>query len=329
MPKIPYEPKNFPVEHLSLIAYVNTVLLDYARQGYNMTLRQIYYVLVARDKFPADRKFRRVGADKWVRDEANGTNNATPNYKWLGGIINDARLAGLIDWDHVKDRTREMKENNHWDSPSSIIDAVAQQYARDKWEGQDNYVEVWVEKNALIDVLEVACKPLDVPYFACIGYTSQSEMWTAAMRLLKKLKDGRHVHIIHLGDHDPSGVDMSRDIEDRIRMFAAYHSAKLANNFHFERIALNMDQIREFNPPPNPAKLTDSRANKYVEEYGDDSWELDALTPDVMNGLISEAVTALRDEDTWNEMVEQEEKEKAQLQDVSSRWEEVVEFINE
>lgn len=85
-------------------------------------------------------------------------------------------------------------------------------------------------------------------------------------------KDHRERRVIlHLGDHDPSGIDMTRDISDRLELFGA--------DVEVKRIALNWDQIDEFTPPPNPAKLSDSRAGAYIAEYGDESWELDALEP--------------------------------------------------
>lgn len=170
--------------------------------------------------------------------------------------------------------------------------------------------------------------------------------------------------IIHLGDHDPSGVDMSRDIENRIRMFIGYHlvrdfvkdypvkaptegyvddakwskwhknamdayecQSKTGSAFTLNRIALTMDQIREYDPPPNPAKLTDSRSNKYVNEYGDESWELDALEPTVLTRLIRDAVFELRNDNIWDSSVRVEDNAKKQLKGVAEKWEKVVKAI--
>lgn len=304
MPKICYVPKTFSPAHLTVIATANQILTDYAAQGYDLTLRQLYYQFVARTIIP----------------------NKDTEYKRLGSIINDARLAGLIDWGIITDRTRNLRSNSHWGSPQEIVESCGEQYRIDKWQNQDNYVEVWVEKDALVGVLEVACKPLDVAYFSCRGYTSQSEMWVAAMRLLKQVKAGKKVYIIHMGDHDPSGIDMSRDIEDRVQLFLGHHSSKVSW-FKLNRIALNMNQVEQYNPPPNPAKLTDARAQGYIANFGDESWELDALEPAVLNTLITETVTALRDEDAWKEMDTRESKEKEQLVSCAEKWEEVCEIL--
>ena len=333
MPLICYQPKKFDPSTVAVITQANEILDDYARQGYDLTLRQLYYQFVARGIIA----------------------NKDTEYKRLGSIINDARLAGLVDWSRITDRTRNMKENSHWTSPRSIVEACAKQYQINKWSDQPNYVEVWVEKDALVGVLEVACRPLDVAYFSCRGYTSQSEMWVASQRLLAKVREGKKVTIIHLGDHDPSGIDMTRDITDRLTNFLRYHRAEeiykanrrgkgedkdtwvarmveLADHdpvylepVTVNRIALTMTQVRSYDPPPNPAKITDSRAKGYIAEYGDESWELDALEPAVLTLLIEEAVAELRDDDLWEASQDREATQKQDLEMVSERWEFAVE----
>ena len=239
MPKIKYQDIKLSKNSLDLIAVCNRIIAEYTAAGYVLTLRQLYYQCVSRDIIP----------------------NKQSEYKRLGSIINDGRLAGLIDWSMLEDRTRNVKSISHWGSPEEIVEAVAEQYAIDKWETQDVRPEVWIEKDALVGVAERICNELDISYFSCRGYTSQSEMWGAAQRFIKNAKKGQATHIIHLGDHDPSGIDMSRDIEERIRLFMAHHLGygNSKNLFSFTRIALNRDQIDQYDPPPNPAKSTDSR----------------------------------------------------------------------
>lgn len=291
--------KDLGAPKLELIALCNTIIDDLSAQGYTLTLRQLYYQLVARDLIP----------------------NRLREYKRLGDVLNDARLVGLVDWDAIEDRTRNLRRLSHWDSPEEIVDTCAEQYRRDLWENQPNYVEVWVEKDALVGVLEKACDPLDVPYFSCRGYTSQSELYAAGKRLARKRRRGQEVHIIQLGDMDPSGWDMTRDIEDRLRMFAQ-------SRVKVHRIALNMHQVEEYSLPPNPAKSTDSRFGKFVEEFGDESWELDAMAPSAIDELITSTVRELIDEEEWRKTEQLQEKEKNCLQQVSSRWHEVAELVS-
>lgn len=274
-----------------LIDKINELIRNYMMQGYSLTLRQVYYQLVAKAIIE----------------------NNERSYKNIGNLISNARLAGLIDWNSIEDRTRNMRGNSHWSTPGSIIDSAAYSYHLNHWEGQDYYVEVWVEKDALIGIVGQICGQLDVNFFSCRGYVSQSEMWGAAQRLKRMQEQEQKVVLLHLGDHDPSGKDMSRDIQDRLRTFDAY-------DVEFRRLALNMNQIEKYNPPPNPAKLTDSRAEQYVNEFGYDSWELDALEPQVISELIERNVKSYRNEKLYNEVLKQEKREKNLLSDISTNW---------
>ena len=290
MPKIKYEDKKFRKQSLFLIQKINQVIKDYEEKGFSLTLRQVYYQMVARDIIP----------------------NNERSYKNLGALISDARLAGLVDWNAIEDRTRFLRKNSHWSSPSGIISSAAYSYHTDHWAGQENYMEVWIEKDALINIVEQICEPLDVSHFSCRGYVSQSEMWEAAQRLKQRARD-KHIVLIHLGDHDPSGIDMSRDIQARLEKFGV-------ESIEFHRIALNMDQIDEFNPPPNPAKLTDSRVKGYIERYGRESWELDALDPQDMSNLIKSYVVRYRDDEQYRKVKAREDEEKELLDEIANNW---------
>lgn len=296
--KIIYKKINFRKTSLFLIDVINQILDCYRKYGYQLTLRQVYYQLVVR----------------------NHIANTEKSYKNIGNLVNDARLAGLIDWDVIVDKTRRLSMNAHWDGPDEIINSAAYSFALDKWENQPEYVEVWVEKDALVDIVGHVCKPLDVPYFSCRGYTSQSEMQAAAQRILRQKDRGKNCHIIHLGDHDPSGIDMSRDIQERLNnLFGA--------EVELKRIALNMKQIEAYNPPPNPAKLTDTRCQKYISLYGRQSWELDALEPSVLNQLITYNVLQFRDESLFQKSCRLEAQYKSELKVINDNYNKVVEFL--
>jgi hypothetical protein len=317
MPCIAYVTKSFRPDSLTIINRANLIIRDYSRQGFKLTLRQLYYQFIARDLLP----------DSWIDEEYNrknglpaDTKNTIKNYKRLGDVISDGRLAGKIDWDAIEDRTRNLQSNLHWSSPRSIVRACADQYAVNLWENQDKYVEVWVEKEALIGVLEGICTELDVPYFACKGYTSQSEMWGAAQRLIQQEQEGKETIIVHLGDHDPSGIDMTRDVQARLNLFGS--------TAMIHRIALNFDQVETYNPPPNPAKTTDARYESYAALHGDESWELDALEPSVIVDLIRNEVEAHIDQDAWQDALDRQQEGRTQLGDVSHYWEIVIDHIS-
>jgi hypothetical protein len=197
-----------------------------------------------------------------------------------------------IDWEAIEDRTRELHQNSHWASPIDILKVCVHQYQEDKWREQPNKVEVWIEKDALLGVIEPTCRALDVPWFSCRGYVSQSEMYVASLRIRDRGTHNQRTVILHLGDHDPSGIDMTRDITDRLTLMT---QKDMDVDFAVRRIALTKEQIDKYDPPPNPAKTTDSRYASYIDNYGKDSWELDALDPKVIAALIKKETQRFED----------------------------------
>jgi hypothetical protein len=305
MPKIAYLNKVLGKASVAVVAQANTIITEYQGQGFNLTLRQLYYQFVARG-FIANRQ---------------------TEYKRLGSIINDARLAGMIDWNSIEDRTRWLRSTDadHGD-PDKWLSSIYTAFSKSRWDNQPYAVEVWIEKDALVGVVQAACDPLFAPYFACRGYASQSEVWAAAQRMIRYDREGKDTVILHLGDHDPSGIDMTRDIEDRLAMFCRRHGA---NPPEIRRLALNMDQVDEWQPPPNPAKTTDSRAADYIEKFGDESWELDALDPTTLRDLITDNIEPLIDRDAWDEQERVEEEGQERLKLVADNWGRVVTFLEE
>lgn len=297
MARIAYEDWNPNENSLSIVRIANQICADYAAQGYDLTLRQLYYQFVARDYLPNNQR----------------------SYSNLGATIDRARKAGYLDWKYITDRTRNLVQWTHYDDPADLIAQAEGDYRVDRWEGQEFHVEVWVEKEALAGVVARASLALDVAYFSCRGYVSQSELHSAAMRHRRAEAQGKEIRVIHLGDHDPSGIDMTRDMQDRLELFGA--------SSQVERIALNRDQIDTYNPPPNPAKLTDSRAAGYIAEHGSSSWELDALNPEILAGLITDKINEYRDADLYEERDAFQVRGRRQLAKVSDNWEQVAEYV--
>jgi hypothetical protein len=187
------------------------------------------------------------------------------------------------------------------------------------WEGQPFRPEVWIEKDALIGVIAGVCNELDVAYFSCRGYASQSELWRASRRISACAHDDQATVIIHLGDHDPSGLDMTRDISDRLGLFLGYES------YPVQRLALTMAQVDELKPPPNPAKITDSRAKGYIRQYGRSSWELDALDPRTMQKLVRKEILEYREEDIFQERQSKLAEDRAVLETFEAKALEMLE----
>jgi hypothetical protein len=299
VPKIQYSQIRLSQPSLSLISLCNGIIDEYTAQGFRLTLRQLYYQLVARDKLA----------------------NRQTEYKRLGSVVNDGRLAGLIDWLAIEDRTRNLRQLPHWEDPAKLIQICSEQFRTDVWADQKHRIEVWIEKDALLGVIEGVCEELDVPFFSCRGYTSQSEMWSAAMRLYRYVKAGQTPVILHFGDHDPSGKDMTRDIRERLELFMG--------GVEIKRLALNMDQVERYSPPPNPAKTTDSRYAGYIAEFGEDSWELDALEPAVIADLIRKAVESLTEGALMKRSKEADRQHRKNIGLVAERWYDVLDGLQE
>jgi hypothetical protein len=248
--------------------------------------------------------------------------------------LNDARLAGLVDWDALEDTTRDLTPTPMWGdpgdahSPAEFILDWGEHFKNNPWNNQPSYVEVWIEKSAGINIIAQPCRKWRTPYFACRGHVSASEMYDAAKRLHDIAEMGRSVIVLHIGDHDPSGWQMTEDIARRLDLLT-YGSVGALGPIQVRRIALTMEQIRRFNPPPQPGKVTDSRMGAYEREFGtSDSWELDALQPQFLRDLVDESISAEIDMELWDRDVEAEVEPRRLLLEAGHRWTDVVDFLN-
>lgn len=295
------------------IAQANAILEAYRRQGYTLTLRQLYYQFVSKGLLTVE--------DGWVMDEETGSTNNERNYKNLGSLITKGRNAGLVSWSAIEDRGRTCHQWSSQEDEDKVLDGIEYGFSIDRWARQDTYVEVWIEKDALSSVIERPCRRLEVPYMACKGYLSASEAWRAGRRFEEARANGKRCVMIHLGDHDPEGIDMTRDNGERLTLYSM-------DDVEVKRIALNMDQVEEYTPPPNYAKASSSRFRGYVDAFGEECWELDALEPSVIDTLIEETVRQYIDADAWNSCRDEEAEARANFIKLRENWDAVKEFLD-
>ena len=262
---------------------VNEIIEEYAGQGYRLNLRQLYYQLVSRDIIP----------------------NKPSEYAKLSTLLVKGRMGGAVDWDAIEDRVRRPRIPSSWDSPSSIIESAIHSYRRDRQEGQDNYIELWVEKDALSGVLSEITSKYHIRLMVNRGYSSCTAMYDAFTRIKYQEQKNKMAWLLYLGDHDPSGLDMVRDIGDRLNEFGTHPIVT--------HIGLTMEQIKKFNPPPNPAKISDPRAKWYIKKHGETSWEVDALNPKTLNELVETNIRRLIDIDVFEKSLRGERKDKTKL----------------
>lgn len=295
-----------------LLNEARTIAEEYRDAGYSLTLRQAYYQCVARGLIP----------------------NSQESYKRLGDVLGDARLKGDFEMDLIVDRGRSAGGSKHVECKLDVDEASSEagEYVRsiphwtimtDKWFGQSTYVSCWVEKEALAGVFETPCEDLGVGFFACKGYPSHSALWEWILKFqaayeasTKPITDElgnsyqpnrmQEAVILYSGDHDPDGWQIPRSALETLRTLIDVQGLTLPR-VRLERIALNMDQIRQYNPPPFPAKESSSRYASYCQEHGiTDAWELDALDPPVLEALIRQHVQRFwsdHDQQEWLDRV--------------------------
>lgn len=281
-----------------LLQEVLAIAEDYMGQGITLTNRQLYYQLVTKNIIP----------------------NADEIYKRICTFITDARYAGYMDWEAIEDRGRVPSKPSEWDNISDLIKSAVRAYRLPRWENQNYYIELYCEKQAMESVLKPVADKYHIYFGVNKGYSSASTMYDLAQRVKSQIQRGKRVILLYLGDHDPSGLDMVRDIQDRITEFLTRGNDPIDNEdddiqdiFRVEQLALNMEQIRRYAPPPNPAKITDPRAKWYIQKYGNKSWELDALEPKVLIRLATEGILCYLDEEKYEEYVDREKREKQAL----------------
>lgn len=292
----------------AVLENVIEVLTRLQAQGYTLTLRQLYYQLIAGDLLP----------DSW-KDKVTGSKNNTSSYKRLGNIVSQGRLSGILDWSTIEDRGRTVKTTIHWENPRNILNAAAKQFRKDKWINQDNFVFVMCEKDAVSNIIEPVCRRWDVGFMANKGYSSLSALYHLYWRMQDELVVDKKIKCIYVGDFDPSGIDMDRDIINRMGIFFQSFG-EIALDFPLQRVALTKKQIKKYNPPENPAKVTDTRFKKYKELHGTSSWELDALDPSVLSEIIETAIVKYVDKDKFDRIIEEEIRIQNEIAEFADKW---------
>jgi hypothetical protein len=285
-------PRRFQPKITAVIDRANTIIEEFIGQGYVLTVRQLYYQFVGRD---------------WIA-------NTKQEYKNLQAHLKNARNAGVIDWDHIEDRSRITNYHNSWSDPSEIIADAATFYREDLWRDQHYRPEVWIEKDALVGVIEGVCTEFRVPYYAHRGNVSTSDTYEAGKRFADIIGQGQVPIVLHLADHDPKGWDMTRDVRERLKLYTG-------TPVEVRRLGLNMNQVRRYRLPPNFAKEKDTLYKKYIREFGTrDCWELDALRPNVINALVRTELEKLVDPRVWKRALAAEQRNRTKLAKAAKQW---------
>lgn len=266
---------------------INQIIEEYLQEGYKLTVRQLFYQMVGRGLIENDQK----------------------EYRKISNLVVQGRMGGLIDFEAIEDRVRIPRLPYSCEDPADAIADTIATYRIDRQRGQEWYTEVWSEKDALSGLLYDVTRKYHVNLVINRGYSSCSAMYEAYRRFANAIaSNNQRGQIIYLGDHDPSGKDMIRDIEDRLNEFGVGRFIDVIP------VALTMEQIKEYTPPPYFAKIKDPRAKEYIEQYGDVAWEVDALTPQVLKKVLEDAITERMDWNLYRERLDQEQEDIKELE---------------
>lgn len=346
-------------DKLNICSHIISIVNSYGKKGYNLSLRQLYYQLVARDIIP----------------------NHLKVYNKVGSLKDDLAYSGQLDWDLIEDRGRIPFNLYTVNDIKHALKDTLDQYMLDRQRGQKNVVEVWTEKDAISNIIKRATNYFGTTLCINKGYTSSSAAYSAYKRFSKLISLGKSITVLYLGDHDSSGLDMIRDVRERImnmltkgdfkndiwqtandwrlkegiypiemynmgliseksikelmnkdgfdasdKAINEFESAEIQlwiegnDMFKVVPIGLTMDQINLYNPPANPAKITDPRAANYIREHGNISWEVDALEPEVIVKLVSEQIKKNIDMELFTSIIDLEEKEKIELKSIIEKY---------
>lgn len=342
-----------------IVSRIIAIVKQYSSQGYRLTLRQLHYQLVSRN---------------WIVNHDSA-------YKKLGNILDDCRYAGMIDWDAIEDRGRQPFIPYFSEDIADALDDTHRQYRIDRMQGQSQYIELWTEKDALSGILRRVTSRFHIQLVVNKGYTSSSAIYGSYKRIAERILKGQKAVVLYFGDHDPSGLDMIRDIRDRLMLFLTrgeslkemekkvddwwykegWHYVDIAQRYDVDQatwdavqsendsdrrdkaieqldayriqwfieehnlfevigIGLTMAQIKQHNLPPNPTKMTDSRADGYVKKYGRTCWEVDALNPDTLTEIVTDEITGRIDKDQFDLMIEREKNERDEIKKLIDQY---------
>jgi len=263
------------------------LIYEYNMQGIRPTLRQVHYRLAS--------------------SQVGGYQNTQSCYKKLSEKLVKARMQGLIPWDSLADHVRYRRWNRPFGGEVPDIDELIEMatcdVGEDPWDYMRKRVILWLEKDALADLIYDAVKGLYVPLSVSRGYSS----WTFVYDNLDILRFDGEVKVFYLGDFDPSGLDIERFTNEAIKYFDV--------EFEFRRISLTWDQVQRYGLLPNPTKKADPRAKEYVSVYGDRCWELDSLEPRELQKIVRQEVEKEIDKGVWKQVMRENEKQRQKIRE--------------
>jgi hypothetical protein len=281
--------------------------VEVLKQEHPMTLRQLYYRLVS----------------------AGVLANAQAEYKRLGGVMTRLREAGGVPRTWIVDHVRSTLKPSSWSGLADFADTVRQAYRLDFWAGLPHHVEVFVEKDAVAGTVQPVTAEYDIRLRVCRGYCSLSfageiaDLWAEVEK---------PIFAYYLGDYDPSGFDLERDLREKLTRYSGRGvwwcagdgpASKVGNgrsDVFWVRLAVTAEDFADFDLVRLPVKEKDRRAKRFLEEHGNDCAEVDALPPSELRRRVHEAIETHIDQERWARLQEVERLEQETLQAAVNGW---------
>lgn len=247
---------------------------------------------------------------------ARGMTNDLQHYRRVVSAMIDARWDGSVDFEAFSDHDREMIGFTQFEDVSledkveqakNQVNAWMHSYYRNRWENQPYYPEVFIEKKALQGVFETICRRNDVALGACKGYPSLTFLHDASKRMAEAIAAGHKAIILYFGDYDPSGEDIPRSIKENLLRFGNLQE----DDIEVRRIALMEQQVIDWQLPPAPVKIGDSRTAAWD---GLGQVELDSVEPHKLQQLCTDAIADVFDSAIYEGVQERETAERSDFQ---------------
>lgn len=276
-----------------------------AASPYAMTLRQLFYALVS----------------------SAAISKAEPAYGRLKRVMRDLREDGTVPWGWLVDHTRSVFAARTWEGLEGLLADSARLYRRDLMRQQEVAIQLWAESDSIGSVVAPVADRYTIPTFIGRGYSARGYLWNAARDAVAAHAAGKDVHILHVGDHDPSGVDIFRDVEETLRLYVTAVESRLPvasvrRTFdeddiagstawlEVERLALLPEQIEAHDLPVRPPKASDARTASFS---GPGAVEVEALPVEALLAIVEHAITDRIDTEALRvaELAEASEREVA------------------
>jgi len=265
---------------------VRKAIHDVIKADHPMTVRQVFYQLVTR------------GVVEKTEIEYQQT---------VVRLMTDMRLDGSLPFSWVTDESRRARITQTFDSIQDALDHTAKFYRRSALDRADDYLEIWVEKDALAGVMWAPASEYDVPLMISRGMPSITFLYGTALAIRRAAIAGKTSYIYQFGDWDPSGVLIPQTIKRRL--------SEMCRRLHcpspiVKRVALTKDQIEEYDLPTRPTKR---EGNRHAYKFEGDSVELDALPPRVLREMVTDVIERHISEHDVSVLRAAEDSEREQL----------------